>query len=357
MAKYLLIDIGAGTMDVLFWDEAQPQHYKAVVMSPVRLLASQAASLPGNLAVTGTEMGGGPVSDVLKKRTRDFDVVMSDRAAATIHHDMEKVRGFGIQVKPESEVRGLQREAGFNALTLADLSPGRIKNIVTTMGVPFSFDVVGICAQDHGVPPTGVSHLDFRHQLFKKALDKSPYPHALLYAGDAVPPVLNRLSAIAQNARELPTREVYVMDSGMAAVMGASLDPTARSRNRVLVLDVATSHTVGAALIRDKIAGFFEYHTRDITAERMEELLKALADGTLSHKKILAQGGHGVYMRRHFGFAATEAIIATGPKRGILKGPRLPLVLGAPWGDNMMTGTVGLLAAIRRRQGVRTAAF
>jgi hypothetical protein len=26
--------------------------------------------------------------------------------------------------------------------------------------------------------------------------------------------------------------------------------------------------------------------------------------------------------------------------------------MGAPWGDNMMTGTVGLLEALRRRKGL-----
>jgi len=35
----------------------------------------------------------------------------------------------------------------------------------------------------------------------------------------------------------------------------------------------------------------------------------------------------------------------------MLAGSSHPIQLGAPLGDNMMTGTVGLLEAIRRREG------
>jgi hypothetical protein len=36
----------------------------------------------------------------------------------------------------------------------------------------------------------------------------------------------------------------------------------------------------------------------------------------------------------------------------LLEGSHLPIEFGAPWGDNMMTGTVGLLEALRRRKGL-----
>ena len=51
------------------------------------------------------------------------------------------------------------------------------------------------------------------------------------------------------------------------------------------------------------------------------------------------------------GFKAAEIIVATGPKRRLLENSRLPVVFGGPLGDNMMTGTVGVLEAIRRRKG------
>ena len=143
------------------------------------------------------------------------------------------------------------------------------------------------------------------------------------------------------------------MDSGMAAILGATMDPAVKEQERVLVLDVATSHTVGAALVGEEIAGFFEYHTRDITLERLEGLLVDLAEGNLSHSQILEEGGHGAYVRKTLGFENIEMIIATGPKRGLVQNSRLPMVRGAPLGDNMMTGTAGVLEAIGRRKGLK----
>jgi uncharacterized protein (DUF1786 family) len=106
---------------------------------------------------------------------------------------------------------------------------------------------------------------------------------------------------------------------------------------------------VGAALFDGEIAGFFEYHTRDITLRRLETLLKDLAEGRLAHEKILEEGGHGAFIRQRMGFSEDLAIIATGPKRDLVASSSLPMIPGAPLGDNMMTGTAGLLEAVRRR--------
>ena len=142
------------------------------------------------------------------------------------------------------------------------------------------------------------------------------------------------------------------MDSGMAAIQGASMDFEARKKSNIVVLDVATSHTVGATLAEGEIAGFFEYHTSDITVERLDSLIVELVEGTLDHKTILREGGHGAYIRRKIGMESLEMIVATGPKRGLVAHSMLPITYGAPLGDNMMTGTVGLLEAARRREGM-----
>ena len=357
MSKFLMLDIGAGTMDVLYYDEESGLHYKAVAKSPVLYLAEKAQCLQGDLLITGCEMGGGPISKVLKQRAKEAEVVMSISASATIHHNVEKVRSWGIRVVEDKKADELCKAKEYNHLTVGDLEMERLKNIVMGFGVPFAFDVVGICAQDHGVAPADVSHLDYRHNTFKASLDEKPFPHALIYATDSVPITFNRLRSIAKNARVLPADEIYVMDSGMAAILGASLDVLARSKERVLVLDVATSHTLGAALEEDEICGFFEYHTHGITLERLETLLVDLANGQLEHKQILKEGGHGAYMRNAFGFQNVEVIVATGPKRSLVENSRLPIILGAPFGDNMMTGTVGLLEAIRRCKGLTSIGY
>jgi uncharacterized protein (DUF1786 family) len=353
MSRFLMVDIGAGTMDVLYFDDDSGLHYKAVARSPVLHLADRAARLPGKLLITGCEMGGGAISQVLRKIAEDTEVLMTASAAMTLHHHPDRVRGWGIRIIDDAEAERLGSSGRFSRLEIGDLEMERLEQLVRGFGVPFEFDVVGVCAQDHGMPPEGVSHLDYRHNLLKSRLDKDPFPHASLYHADQVPATFNRLRSIAASAARLATGDVYVMDSGMAAILGASMDVNAGTKERILVLDVATSHTVGAALVRGEIAGFFEYHTHDITVEKLDQLLIDLAEGRLEHRRVLKEGGHGAYIRKAIGFDAIEAIVATGPKRRLVEQSSLSFTFGAPWGDNMMTGTVGLLEAIRRVNGMK----
>ena len=349
MSNILAVDIGAGTMDILCYVPEEKMHYKAVVQSPVRTLARHIAAIPGNLVVSGVEMGGGPVTAVLQERARTHRVCATAAAAATLHHDPARVSAMGIDIVDDDTARDLARRTDFQQVTLGDLEPDRLRQIVESFGLPFKFEAVAVCAQDHGVAPAGVSHLDFRHRLFKARLDRQPYPHTLLYADRELPSEFNRLRAIARSAARLPTRSVYAMDSGMAAITGAALDPAVRDKEPVLVLDIATSHTVGAVVENGLLSASFEYHTHDITLERLEQLLVDLADGRLEHDQILSEGGHGAYLRNAPGFDRIQAIVATGPRRRLLAPTRLPIIWGAPWGDNMMTGCVGLMEALNRR--------
>ncbi len=350
MSRYLMIDIGAGTMDVLYVDDAAEVICKAVVQSPVRLLAGRVRRGQGSLLVTGAEMGGGALTQALRERAARFDVVMSRSAAATVHHDPERVKAAGIRVVEDDEALTLKAQPHYEHLELADLDPVRVETIVRGFGVPFEFDVVAVCAQDHGRPPAGVSALDYRHRMFRQVLGASPLVHRLLYDRQGLPETMTRLQCIGRSAGRLPAEGVYLMDSGMAAILGAGLDRHASGCETFVVLDIATSHTVAATVENGRLAGFFEYHTSDITLRRLEALLQELAQGRLSHEQLLAEGGHGAYVRRAVGLQALDTIIATGPRRRMLEESSLPVLWGAPMGDNMMTGTAGLLEAVRRRR-------
>jgi len=280
------------------------------------------------------------------------EVVMSVSAAATLNHDLQKVRSWGIRIVEDEKAETFRVDQKYSSLVLEDIDVARIRRIIEGFGVAFSFDAVAVCAQDHGVPPAGVSHLDFRHNMFRACLEENPYPHVLLYKSDEIPVEMNRLRSISKSAAAISTEEIYVMDSGMAAILGGSMDILVRKRNPIVILDVATSHTVGAAMTGDEIAGFFEYHTHDISLERLDELIVALCDGDLEHRRVLAEGGHGAYLRKAVGFQNVGIIIATGPKRRLVEPTNLQISFGAPWGDNMMTGAVGLLEALRRRKGL-----
>jgi uncharacterized protein (DUF1786 family) len=351
MKPFLMIDIGAGTMDVMCYVPSENMHYKAVVQSPVRTLARHIESTTGNLVVSGVEMGGGPVTAALQARTESAQVLISRSAAATIHHDPARVASMGFELADDSDVQAAAGRDEGTHIELKDLDVKRIRQIVEGFGLNFEFEAVALCAQDHGVAPPGVSHLDFRHQLVKTQLEHTPYAHALLHEAQNIPETFNRLRAIADTAEQLPAQAVYVMDSGMAAIVGASMDPSLAGKKIFLVLDVATSHTVGAVVRQDELLGSFEYHTHDITRNRLEQLIQDLPEGQLDHDQILSEGGHGAYLRHAPGFDSIEAIVATGPKRRLIADTHLPITWGAPWGDNMMTGCVGLLESMRRSRG------
>ena len=352
MSRFLIVDVGAGTLDLLYYDSDLDVQYKGVVKSPVLLMTEMAGESTGPLLLSGYEMGGGSLSQILKEKAKTTEVVMSRSASATIHHDLERVRSLGIRIVEDEEAGLLEKKKQHLVLTLGDIQPERIEGLVKGMGVPFSFDVVGICAQDHGVPPEGVSHLDFRHNIFKAALEEDPFPHRLLYEVDRIPSHFSRFRAMAKTAQTLPTDELYFMDSGMAAILGGSMDSRIQTDTQAVLLDVATSHTVGATMVGNELAGFFEYHTQALTMDRLETLVVELADGTLTHPKILEEGGHGAFLRKAIGFDKVEVILSTGPRRQLIEKSRLPVTPGAPLGDNMMTGTAGVLEAIRRRKGL-----
>jgi len=130
MSRFLCVDIGAGTMDVLWFDTEALHHYKAVVVSPVRTVAERAARLPGDLVVTGCEMGGGPVTDVLRRRVETTEVIASLSAAATLHHDMEQVRSWGITVVEDAEAEKLRKRKRYAHLVLQDVEAARLERIV-----------------------------------------------------------------------------------------------------------------------------------------------------------------------------------------------------------------------------------
>ncbi|MGD9157767.1 MAG: DUF1786 family protein [Desulfobacteraceae bacterium] len=350
--RFLIIDIGAGTMDILYHDTDLSVQYKAVVKSPALTVTEKLSAINGDLLITGVEMGGGSMAGILKEKAERNEILMSLSASATINHDLAKVRSLGITVIEDEKAEDLKKSGRYTHLDISDLEHERIQRIVEGVGVSFPVDILGVCAQDHGVPEPGISHLDYRHNIFKEKLDKSPFPHEMLYEYSEVPDTFNRLKSISRRAKLFSATEVYVMDSGMAAILGGTLDPAAAKKEKIIVLDIATSHTVGAAFENEELAGFFEYHTKDISLEILEKLLADLADGRLDHAEILSKGGHGAYTRKSFGFDNLELILSTGPKRALVEGSSLEITPGAPIGDNMMTGTAGVLETIRKKKGL-----
>jgi hypothetical protein len=82
---------------------------------------------------------------------------------------------------------------------------------------------------------------------------------------------------------------------------------------------------------------------------KLEQLLQALADGTLQHEEVFADHGHGA----HISFPEPvqivqngSGVVVTGPRRAMMQGSRLQPYFATPFGDMMLTGCYGLLAGV-----------
>jgi uncharacterized protein (DUF1786 family) len=354
MTRFLAMDVGASTLDVMVLDTSSGDQFKFVAKSPTRSLAERITAWRGNrMLITGRQMGGGALAGAIRAKARQCKVMMTRSAAESIHHRQERVKNLGVMVISQKAARQEVKKRNTSWFKAGDIVVENILTMLKSMGIDPVFDFFGIAVQDHGTPTGKVSSLDFRHNIFKGIIDEDPRPSAFLFEAGRIPSYLRRMRAAATDARGIPSGKIYLMDTGMAAILGASSDPSARGKRAIIVLDIASSHTLGALMLDGEIGGFFEYHTRAITPEILRTLIIDLAEGRLSHERILSEGGHGAYTRKAEGFDAVETILATGPKRRIAGKIGIDgIVPGAPFGDNMMTGTAGLILAMAEREGV-----
>jgi len=351
MLPILTIDIGAGTTDILVFYSDSGVHYKAVAISSIRKTAREIGALDRDLLVTGTVMGGGSVSKALIQHARSHRVYMTPAAARTVNHDLEEVQKRGILGISESEIPSLRKARTAKEIVFGDFSVSGLQSLLGELGAGGSFSYIAGAVQDHGVCPRGSNPLDFRHQVMKARIEHNPSPEQFLFSYAEIPEYLTRMKATGSLLSEIPHDKLFMMDTGAAAIVGASLDPQLKNCKHCIIVDIGNSHTLAAVLSDGLIGGFLEYHTDGLTPKLMEELLINLSNGTLTQEEIIVRGGHGAFVRSCPGFDKIEKLVVTGPRRNeIMRGTPLQYLEGAPLGDNMMTGTAGLLESINRRE-------
>ena len=170
---------------------------------------------------------------------------------------------------------------------------------------------------------------------------------------------MTRLQAVVDSAKGFDA-PLIVMDTAPAAVLGATLDPKVRERERVMIANVGNFHTLAFRLGPAGIEGVFEHHTGLLDLTQLEGLLQALADGSLKHEDVFGHHGHGalIYEPKPLPFGSGDFdLVVTGPRRSIFQqkqdkqnseNPTAPLrpYFPAPFGDMMIAGCFGLLAAV-----------
>ncbi len=356
--KILALDIGAGTEDILLYDDKKKNVencIKIVLPSPSQILAAkvrEATRLCQDLYIKGDIIGGGVFTSSLKKHVRaGLRIVMTRNAAFTVRNNLDEVRDLGIEITQES------LSANFNGKTLdlEEVNLTRLKAFLSNFNESLSdVDVVAIAVQDHGVFPKGTSNRIFRIQKMQELLESDSRPESLAFKEDEIPSCFLRMKSAAKvSRRQLPKADVLVMDTALVAILGCLKDQAIEKKSLVLAVNVGNGHTMAAIIFRGRIVGLLEHHTQALTPQKIERLLIDFADGELSNEDVFKDGGHGLFfLEDPPRFSKIKTIAATGPNRHILSKTNLSIHFAAPAGDVMMTGPIGLVEVAKRKFGL-----
>jgi len=356
--KILTVDIGTGTQDIFLYDSNLDieNGFKLVLPSPTMMVhrhLKQALHLRTPILLTGHQMGGGPSAWAIEECARaGLPVYMTPNAATTLNDELDKVEALGIKIVSEEEVDALLPKV--EHLELKDFDFQLISKTFSEYGVSLKdLGAIAVAVFDHGNAPAGVSDRQFRFDYLDERIKAHPHLgagnslSAFAYLSHDIPKIMTRLQSVADSAGDLPC-PLVVMDTAPAAVLGANFDQVVAKRERKLIVNVGNFHTL-AFRLGDGIEGVFEHHTGEIDLPKLEKYIRALADGSLKHHDIFDDMGHGalVYGNHPFEFGKDDFdIVVTGPRRSIFNNnPTLKPYFAVPFGDMMIAGCFGLLAA------------
>ncbi len=355
--KILAVDVGTGTQDILLFDSDKEVEncYKLVLPSPTMRLAGQIRAATGRgqgILLTGTLMGGGPCAWAARDHAQaGYPLWVTPDAARTFDDDPDRVEAMGAVIVGEEEAATLNGR--LTRLTMGDFDYQAIARFFAGFGVNLDreLDAIAIAVFDHGNAPPGISDRLFRFEYIERRLKTDNSLTSLAFLAQDVPQIMTRMKATARAAEAArPDLPIVLMDTAPAAVLGALEDLLVRHTRPAIVANIGNFHCLAFRLGEIDgdpsrgIEGVFEHHTGEISPPQLEEFLRRLAQGDLTHEQIFDSNGHGAVMFATHSMPL-DFLSITGPRRNFLNGSRLKPYLATPFGDMMLTGSFGLVRA------------
>lgn len=345
--RILAVDIGTGTQDILVFEAGTliENAVQLVMPSPTALVAErvkQATADRADLFLTGVMMGGGPDQWAVEAHLRQgLQVYATPDAARTFDDDLSRVEAMGVRI-----VDAPDRRNGARRVEMRDFYVAELMDALQAFGVSTAFDAVAAAVFDHGAAPPGVSDRRFRFEYLREQVERGTGLAGFGFLSDGIPDRMTRMHAVATTWTG--SQPLFLMDTGPAAVLGALDDRRVGASRRPMVANLGNFHTIATLLDGERIVGLFEHHTGELSREKLERYLDALAAGRLSNQAVFDDMGHGAL---ELGLVADspELFAITGPRRGLLDGSRLRPHLAVPHGDMMLAGCFGLLRALGTR--------
>ncbi len=351
--KILAVDIGTGTQDIFLYDSRLDLEngFKLVVPSPTMIVhrrLKQATHRGEAVLLTGVVMGGGPSQWAAEAHVRaGFPVYATPEAARSFNDDLQMVMEMGIQVVSEDEA--LRLSDSVTRFYLQDFDFQAIARSLENFGVELDdLDAVAVAVFDHGNAPPDVSDRQFRFDYLDERIQAENRLSSFAYPAGKVPEIMTRLQAVADSAQGVDA-PLVVMDTAPAAVLGALFDQRVATQARKVIVNVGNFHTLAFRMGPGGIEAVFEHHTGLIDLEKLEGLLRALADGSLKHADVFGDHGHGalVYSPEPLSLqTGLFGVAVTGPRRNLMLASSLRPHFAVPFGDMMIAGCFGLLAAV-----------
>ncbi|NPV62056.1 MAG: DUF1786 domain-containing protein [Methanotrichaceae archaeon] len=338
----LAIDVGAGTQDLLLFQEdvALEGSIKLVLPSPTVIVAGRierARARGRDIFLQGPTMGGGASTAAIRWHlSAGLKVYATPAAAATINDNLERVAALGVRIQEEPPEDA-------EVIFTGDIDIPAIERALGQFDISLPKEVA-VAVQDHGYSPTRSNRL-VRIEHMSEAIRAGGNIEAFAYR--TPPQAMTRMISCCNYLREMDLSGL-LMDTGPAAIFGAALDP--RCMQPAMVINFGNGHTVASILCEDRITGLFEHHTGQLTPEKLRLFVDKLCHGDLENSEVFEDGGHGAYIEE----APDEirSVVVTGPRRHtFIESGALPeAIAAAPGGDMMITGCIGLLEAWTRKE-------
>ncbi|MEK6573172.1 MAG: DUF1786 domain-containing protein [Chloroflexota bacterium] len=345
--QILTADIGTGTQDIFVFDPALDieNGYKLVMPSPTMIVhrkIKEATERGEDVLLTGVMMGGGPSQWAARDHVRaGYRLFATEDAARTFDDDLDYVRReMGVKIVSDDESDTLPDATH---VVLKDFDMAALEAAFASFGVRLAPDAIGVAVFDHGDSPPGYSDRQFRFDYLDRRIRELNRLSAFAYMADHLPPIMTRLRAVAASYHgDAP---LVVMDTAPAAVLGATFDPVAASHPRSVFVNVGNFHTLAFRMGPGGIEGVFEHHTGEIDIAKLDWLITRLADATLKHADVFDDMGHGALMYTTSPLP-NPPIVVTGPRRAMMRNSTHKPYFAVPFGDMMIAGCFGLLAAL-----------
>ncbi len=336
----LAIDIGAGTQDILVYRPGRPieNSEKLIMPSRTQVVARQieavtAAGKPLHLA--GRLMGGGASNSAIEAHlAAGLRVTATADAARTVHNRPERVRDLGVELAESPPPEAISIELG-------DIDLIAIGSALAQFEVALP-ETVAVAVQDHGFKP-GAGNNEVRFQYLQSLIDDGGLLSGMVFRSP--PDGMTRMQAVHESISG-----GFLMDTGAAAVLGVRGDPIARERidrDGAVVVNIGNMHTFAALVKGDRLYGLFEHHSHGMNADLLDRLVGMLRRGALDPEQFHQRfDGHGAaYSDAYRVDGPFEFVVITGPNRALAR--PLGFYEAAPFGDMMLTGSFGLVEAVR----------